>query len=156
MRFAILVLSAATLACSLLSNREDSYAVANGQTLHYTCRGDASKPTVLFESAIGGDESLWKIADRVSDRAYACTYDRAGNGRSNKPTQALTARDHVDQLHALLAAAHIKAPVVFVGHSYGGLVGYLLALVHPEDVSALALVDASHPQQEGALPCCDE
>jgi pimeloyl-ACP methyl ester carboxylesterase len=44
-------------------------------------------------------------------------------------------------LHAMLEAAGIKPPYVLVGHSCGGLVMRRYALLYPEDVSGVVLVD---------------
>jgi pimeloyl-ACP methyl ester carboxylesterase len=46
-----------------------------------------------------------------------------------------------DDLHKLILAAKIAAPVVMVGHSMGGFDVKLHAAVYPEDVAGLVLVD---------------
>jgi pimeloyl-ACP methyl ester carboxylesterase len=117
----------------------------NGHELHLECAGGG--PTVIFEAGIGGDHSLWPIAERIRDHAYACVYDRPGSGdspvASDRPT---TAHDDVADLHALLRAAHIPLPAIVVGHSYGGLIAWMAAVEHPEDVAGLVLIEASHPR----------
>lgn len=139
---------AATLALVLVacSNDRDGKFTANGHELYLSCSGGPG-PTVIFEAAVGGDHSLWPIADRIRDRAYACVYDRPGNGDSPAPTKPMTARSDVADLHALLDAANIPRPVVVVGHSYGGLIALLEAIEHPDEVAGVVLVDASHPDQ---------
>jgi pimeloyl-ACP methyl ester carboxylesterase len=47
----------------------------------------------------------------------------------------------VDAIHTYIKTNQLKAPKV-IGHSLGGLMGTLLAVQHPEDVSSLMLVDA--------------
>ena len=122
----------------------DAHVTVNGHPLHVTCRGGPG-PTVVFEPGIGGDHSLWAIADRIRDRAFACLYDRPGDGEAPAPDRARTARTDVADLHALLSAAGIARPVVMVGHSYGGLVAWMEAAEHPDEVAGAILIEASHP-----------
>jgi pimeloyl-ACP methyl ester carboxylesterase len=123
----------------------DASFTVNGHRLQMSCAGHG--PSVIFEAGIGADHSLWPIADRIRGRAYACVYDRPGNGdspaASDRPT---TARQDVADLHALLALAQIPGPVLIVGHSYGGLIAVMETIEHPEDVAGLVLIDASHPK----------
>jgi pimeloyl-ACP methyl ester carboxylesterase len=122
----------------------DSHVTVNGHQLHVTCRGGPG-PTVVFEPGIGGDHSLWAIADRIRDRAVVCLYDRPGDGEAPKPDGPRTARSDVADLHALLSAARIPTPLIMVGHSYGGLVAWMEAAEHPADVAGVILIDPSHP-----------
>jgi pimeloyl-ACP methyl ester carboxylesterase len=62
-----------------------------------------------------------------------------------------TARDMVDDLHALLGAANVPGPYVLVGHSLGGLVVQLYAHVYPQEVAGLVLVDASQEDTEARV-----
>lgn len=47
----------------------------------------------------------------------------------------------VEELHAYIAAHHLRRPMV-AGHSVGGLMTLMLAQRHPEDVSRALIVDA--------------
>ena len=47
----------------------------------------------------------------------------------------------VDDVVALINAAQLPTPLVFVAHSYGGLVLDLLARTHPELVAGIVMVD---------------
>jgi pimeloyl-ACP methyl ester carboxylesterase len=129
------------VACS--STNLDRQVSVNGHSLHVACGGQG--PTVVFEPGIGGDHSLWPIAERIRSRAYACVYDRPGSGDSPPADKPMTARGDVADLHALLTMADIPRPVVMVGHSYGGLIAWMAAVEHLEDVSGVVLIDASHP-----------
>jgi pimeloyl-ACP methyl ester carboxylesterase len=81
-----------------------------------------------------------------------CAYDRPGTlrypdppsitDRSSPVAMPRSAQDVVQDLHALFAAAHLTGPYVLVGHSLGGLFIRLYAQTYPDQVRALAFVDA--------------
>jgi len=52
------------------------------------------------------------------------------------------ALDSVQDLHALLQAANVPGPYVFVGHSYGGMLARLYASTYPIEIVGMVLVDA--------------
>jgi len=81
------------------------------------CRGTGS-PMVVFDAGLGDSASSWGLVQPpAAARTKTCSYDRAGLGFSDPPTRASTASNIADDLHALLAVAHIKPPYIFVGHS---------------------------------------
>jgi pimeloyl-ACP methyl ester carboxylesterase len=49
-----------------------------------------------------------------------------------------------------LKAAGINEPVLYVGHSLGGLYGLLLAAAHPDDLAGAVLVEPAFPNMMGA------
>jgi pimeloyl-ACP methyl ester carboxylesterase len=118
----------------------------NGHELRVWCGGGPG-PTVVFEAAVGGDRTLWPIADAIRDIAYACVYDRPGNGDSPPPDKPMTAKGDAADLHQLVATGDIGGPIVIVAHSYGGLIALIEAVEHPDDVAGVVLIDASHPDQ---------
>ena len=120
--------------------------VAGGQ-LDVWCDG-GSGPTVIFLAAIGGDDTLLPIAERLADRADVCFYVRPGDGDTQPPDVPRTAAQDAADLHELIGMAELPRPVVLVGHSYGGLIAVVETAEHPEEVAGVVLVDASHPEQE--------
>lgn len=79
---------------------------------------------------------------RLTEGAYACFYDRPGDGPP-PPDRPRTAGSDAADLHELLAMAQIPAPVVLVAHSYGGLISVIAAAKHPEDIAGVVFVDSS-------------
>jgi pimeloyl-ACP methyl ester carboxylesterase len=82
----------------------------------------------------------------VAKTTRICTYDRPntrpdGVDRSTPVPQPHTVQSDVDDVVNLIAAAHLPTPMVFVAHSYGGLVLDLLARTHPELVSGLVFTE---------------
>jgi len=121
-----------------------SVDVGRGRRLHLFCRGTGSV-TVVFESGMGDEVWAWfRVHPEVAKVTRACVYDRAGYGFSDPPRRSGTAAHAVADLHALLGAARIAAPIVLVGQSYGGRIAQLYAYTHAKDISGLVLVDADH------------
>ncbi len=122
-----------------------------GRKLHLMESG--SGPAVVFESGISATCLNWtKVRGEVAQFARACTYDRAGLGWSDLAKSPRTASMRttlaiIDDLHALLGAAEIPRPCIFVGHSFGGLLVRAYAAKYPRDVAALVLVDPLSPRE---------
>ena len=75
-----------------------------------------------------------------------CAYDRPntrpdGVDRSTDVPQPHGLQQDVDDVVALIGAAQLSGPFVFVAHSYGGLIADLLARTRPDLVAGLVMVD---------------
>jgi pimeloyl-ACP methyl ester carboxylesterase len=105
-------------------------------------------PVVVFESGVAASSLNWtRIHQNVSSYASVLSYDRAGLGWSARSPRPRTVANMVDELHALLRAAGLRPPFVFVGHSFGGFLLRHYAAAHPADVAALVLVDPLTPAE---------
>ncbi|KAI1696391.1 metallopeptidase family m81 domain-containing protein [Ditylenchus destructor] len=98
----------------------------DGLRLHLHLSGpaptDARQPTVVIESGAGTVSPLYARLQRTLARKYqVCSYDRPGLGWSQPDGLPLDAERNSRRLHALLEAAGVRGPVVFIGHSLGGL-----------------------------------
>jgi pimeloyl-ACP methyl ester carboxylesterase len=101
--------------------------------------GDA---TVLFESGIGATHLNWRgIQDHISTVAHTIAYDRAGLGWSSPSRTPRTPGNIASELHQMLETAGFHPPYVLVGHSFGGLVMRRYALLYPDEVFGVVLVD---------------
>lgn len=72
---------------------------------------------------------------------------RPGHGNSSEASTVRTGATIVEELRSLLRSKGLRPPYVLVGHSLGGLYMQLDARSHPDEVSALILVDSTHPNQ---------
>lgn len=121
-----------------------------GHRLHIWCSGpvDPTKPTVLFDSGLGGGAFSWaKIAPEVAKFTQACTYDRAGMGYSEQGPMPRTSAQIAKELSALIESSEISRPVVLVGLSFGGYNTRIVSSERPDLVAGLVLVSASHEDQ---------
>jgi pimeloyl-ACP methyl ester carboxylesterase len=122
-------------------------AVDGSRRLNLSCMGHGS-PTVLFDSGMGDSTLPWRLVQgEVAKLTRACAYDRAGIGFSDPRTGESDAKAIVADLHALLLAAKIKTPILYVGHSMAGLYGVLLQATHPGDLAGAVLVEPSFANQ---------
>jgi pimeloyl-ACP methyl ester carboxylesterase len=108
-----------------------------------------SSPYDLIERASLGPTPV-SVQPIVARMTRICTYDRPGtrpdgNDRSTPVPQPHTVQSDVDDVMALIGAARLATPMVFVAHSYGGLVLDLLAREHPDVVTAMVF---SEPTSE--------
>ena len=99
-------------------------------------------PTVIFESGIAATNLNWfHIQENVSQFTHTASYDRGGLGWSSPANTTRTPGNIAVELHAMLENAGLRPPYVLVGHSFGGLVMRRFALLYPEEVSGVVLVD---------------
>jgi len=113
-----------------------------GRTRLYLLEKGTGGPTVLFESGIAATNLNWfHIQQTVSRFTYTASYDRGGLGWSSPCHTARTPGNIAVELHAMLEGAGIKPPYILVGHSFGGLVMRRYALLYPDDVLSVLLVD---------------
>jgi pimeloyl-ACP methyl ester carboxylesterase len=116
-------------------------------SLHINCVGRGS-PTVILEAANLGMSAHWvRVHQQLAKTTRVCAYDRAGLGWSEAGPEPRDARQISNELHTLLKGAGTEGPYVLVGHSYGGLYARMYAAQYSEEVSGVALVDSSHPEQ---------
>jgi pimeloyl-ACP methyl ester carboxylesterase len=115
-----------------------------GRTLAAQIKGSGPTTVVLEVGAGGGGIGIaWNgVDDRIAQFARVVVYDRAGVGQSAPaPERFPTAGDRARDLAALLDGLNIREPVILAGWSLGGLIVEHFALLHPERVAGLLLID---------------
>jgi hypothetical protein len=127
---------------------EAKFAVGDdGRRLALVCWGEGS-PTVLLETG-GANIEEWSgsgVVRRLALGTRVCTYDRAGTGTSDPaPNERREAEDVAHDIKALLVAADLAGPYVFVGRSFGGMIVTHYAETLPEDVVGVVVLDTPAP-----------
>jgi pimeloyl-ACP methyl ester carboxylesterase len=79
-------------------------------------------------------------------------YDRAGVGFSDRARRPSDADNAVGDIQRLVLKAHLRFPLVLVGHSNGGIYAVRFAQVHRNEVAGLVLVDPGFTGQQSFLP----
>jgi pimeloyl-ACP methyl ester carboxylesterase len=123
-----------------------------GHRLYLTCRG-AGSPTVLYLHGAITDEDVvphrnaFALRRELVDDHRVCLYDRRNVGRSDTVNATQSPRAAIRDLETLLDVAGIEPPYVLLGASFGGLLAYLYANEHPDDVTGMVLLDAMFPDE---------
>ncbi|HVZ84084.1 MAG TPA: alpha/beta hydrolase [Terracidiphilus sp.] len=115
--------------------------IGKGEKLFVIEKGSGG-PTVLFEAGIAATNLNWfQIQQSVAQFTGTASYDRAGLGWSSPCRRARTPGNIARELHTMLERAAIRPPYVLVGHSFGGLVMRRFALLYPDEIQSIVLVD---------------
>jgi len=110
--------------------------------VHCQIAGPDDAPTVvLVHGNVSTGRFFSHVIEALARRYRVIAPDMRGFGDSEAPPIDATRglRDFSDDLHALLAALNIEAPVHLVGWSVGGGVVLQFAVDHPKQVASLVL-----------------
>jgi epoxide hydrolase 4 len=127
---------------------ETRYIETNGITLHVPQKGPPDGPLAIL---LHGFPEFWlgwrhQIPALVNAGYRVWVPDQRGYNLSDKP-RGIAAYD-IDQLAAdvlgLIDAAG-RRKVFLVGHDWGGIVAWWIALTHPEKLDRLVILNAPHP-----------
>ena len=110
--------------------------------------------TIVFEAGLGDGKGSWeKLIQKLGPQYRTFAYDRPGysgplGGPKKMPGDEdgrRTGAEIAQHLDRVLTAAGVEPPYVLVGHSIGGLYSLSYALLFPENVAEVVLVDARMP-----------
>lgn len=114
----------------------------DGYDMHLHCIGQGS-PTVLLEAGLGLPSLAWGVIQPViAEHTRVCAYDRAGLGWSESRPEARTAQQLASELNTLLTNAGVDDDLIFVSHSFGGLITRLYADQFADRIAGIVMVDA--------------
>lgn len=118
--------------------------------LSYVAGGNSKGAAVLFLHGWGGDtSSVEPLRGALESEYMTVSADLYGFGKTPHPDKALTLNDYAAGVKELLDALNIPR-AVFVGHSFGGRVAIRTAVLYPDTVSKLVLIDAAGLKPRGA------
>jgi pimeloyl-ACP methyl ester carboxylesterase len=111
--------------------------------LNVVCTGATDgRPVVILEAGGGGSSATWKDVQAALPKTIrACAYDRAGIGKSEPGSSPRSMEAEAADLDALLRKAQITEPIVYVGHSLGGILARLFAQRYPGSLAGVVLLD---------------
>ena len=118
------------------------FALVNGQNIYFEDTGGRG-PALVFSHGLLMDHSMFvPQIDALSGRYRCISWDERGHGRTADPQQCapFSYYDSADDLAALLDHLGV-GQAVLVGMSQGGFLSLRCALIHPEVVRALVLID---------------
>jgi len=125
--------------------------MVQGAWVEYALAGEGPRTLVLINGAGGPVEGWMRVFAPLSREARVFAYNRSGIGRSDKPAAPQTVARMLAALRSLLGQLGLRPPYVLVGHSFGGLIANLFARCHPDEVAAVVMLEATAPDDVGAL-----
>src|ERR1700693_4912087 len=118
----------------------------DGRAVHVVCIGEGPR-TFVLDSGLGGwSVYWWRLQPLLATAGRTCAFDRAGLGWSAASGANHDGLAAADELAAIVKAAKISTPFVYVGHSLGANFAQIYYARHPEDVSALVLLEPGDPK----------
>lgn len=120
----------------------------DGKSVRVSCSGAlvAGRPVVVLLAGAGdGLEKFAGIQKTLSAKDKVCSYDRLGEGGSDKPDRPQNYQTTGKVLTAVLDQVAGDNPVVLAGHSLGGNIAGRYTPDHTDRVKGLVLIDATPP-----------
>jgi pimeloyl-ACP methyl ester carboxylesterase len=114
-----------------------------GHAIFYTVKG-MGRPLVLIHGYGAGIWVWEKQIDVLSQRCRVYALDLIGHGFSDRPKISYTPETYIDWLRDFMDGAGIKKATL-VGNSMGGGVAWAAAILYPERVDRLILIDCVPP-----------
>lgn len=117
-----------------------------GRSVNVSCSGDPEKgePVVVLMAGAGdGLDKLAAFQKTLSKHNRVCSYDRLGEGASDKPDGPQSFSSTGKILTGVLDRVAGDGPVVLAGHSLGGLIAARYAPDHQDRVKGVVLMDAT-------------
>jgi pimeloyl-ACP methyl ester carboxylesterase len=124
---------------------EEGFLTSNGVRLHYVAAGAADRPLVLL---LHGFPEFWyswrhQIAD-LGRRYHVVAPDLRGYNLSEKPQRGYDLGTLCDDVAGLIEGCGAREAAV-VGHDWGGIIAWSLAMRQPSLVRRLAILNAPNP-----------
>ncbi len=139
---------------------QSKFVNLEGSNLHFVIRG-SGRPVVLIHGNPGSCQDWASLYGPLAARYQAFAFDRPGHGHSDRPTQGtdVTVETQARLLCSALDELRVERPIL-VGHSWGGALALVYAVLYPRDVSGLVLLaPAVYASDDGVsflskLPAC--
>lgn len=114
-----------------------------GSKIHYVEQGDGDP--IVFLHGIPTSNYLWRnIIPALTPYGRCLAPDLIGMGKSDKPDIAYRIFDHIRYIEAFIDQLQLTN-ITLVLHGWGSVVGFDIAMRHPEKIKALAFLEA-HPR----------
>jgi pimeloyl-ACP methyl ester carboxylesterase len=119
---------------------EDKFIQIDNLSLHYLDWGNPDAVPIVLLHGLCGNAHYWDLfAGKVARDYHLLAIDQRGHGDSDW-AESYGPRDYVLDLEAFVNDLKLSQ-FVLIGHSMGGINAIIYAARHPEQVSALVIVD---------------
>ncbi len=114
-----------------------------GKKIEVCTKGTGSQ-IVVIQTGMGCSFYDWMpIAEKLALNYKVILFHRPGYGKSELDDELRTTLQAAKEVHELLHVLAIRQPLILVGHSYGGLCTQQFAMLYPEQLKAVVLVDST-------------
>ncbi|MDX2247871.1 MAG: alpha/beta hydrolase [Bacteroidia bacterium] len=124
---------------------------SNGKKIHYACIGEDTLPAIIF---IHGSPGTWDAFSRyfkdstLLNHFRMLSVDRIGYGKSDHEPES-SVKMQAELIKPLLDMVPDSLPLILVTHSFGGPIGFRLAMDYPEKIDGMvALAGLADPEKE--------
>ncbi|MGE6753776.1 alpha/beta fold hydrolase [Rossellomorea sp. NPDC071047] len=126
--------------------------------IHVNVKGDKTDlPPVVIETGTGNWSYDWShVQEELSQYTQVLTYDRAGYGWSDPPSNGFALDTTITDLNTILKETKIDTPFILIGHSVGGVYARHFTDRYPEKVAGLILIDSRNEFFKEAAPAYNE
>jgi pimeloyl-ACP methyl ester carboxylesterase len=128
---------------------KSGYAAVNGLNYYYEIHGEG-EPLLLLHGGLGSIDMFGPVLPALAGHRQVIAVDLQGHGRTELGARKIGLPDLGDDMAALLKGLGYDT-VDVLGYSFGGGVGFRLAVQHPELVRRLVIVSAGY-SDEGFYP----
>jgi haloalkane dehalogenase len=132
------------------------YADRNGLKYHYIDEG-SGEPVLMLHGNPTWSFYFRNVVKALSPQFRTIVPDHIGCGLSDKPdtqTYDFRLKSRVDDLEYLMDDLDLKKNITLIVHDWGGMIGMLYALRHPEKISRIVIMNtaAFFPPVKKGLP----
>lgn len=116
----------------------------NGTTLYYEVKGDPNATeTIAFLNGVMASTNSWALLYPIFERLgfRVILHDFKGQLKSDKPEGPYSFAEHCAEAKALFQSLGVKR-LHLVGTSYGGEVAMKFAILYPEMVQTISVIDS--------------
>jgi pimeloyl-ACP methyl ester carboxylesterase len=111
--------------------------------IHYRDQGDPNGPPIVMVHGYSASLHAWEPwVARLGDHYRIVTLDLPGHGLTRAPADYAASLDRYAEVVDTVAQRLKLGRYVIVGNSMGGGVAWTLALIHPDHLRGLVLVDS--------------
>ncbi len=120
---------------------ESKFADIQGLKMHYLEWGEPANPDLLLVHGWTGLGSSWtSVAEAFQDRYHIIAPDNRGHGQTDKPVTGYMLRDFATDVVELINVLGLEKPA-YVGHSWGGNIGTIMASDYSDFICCAFLED---------------
>ena len=118
-----------------------NYTTINGLKFHYREWGDPTLPDLVLVHGWSTSGLVWQdVANELKDKYHVVAADNRGNGLTDRPQQGYLLESYANDICELINKLNLKSPD-YIGHSWGGNIGTIIAAEYSNAVSKVILED---------------